>query len=163
METYRRDIKSIWAQYQANAKHEELAAYLFERFLLGFSYSNSLFNLYARKVEGLTSIADILTQPKGTSVSFVAFVDDFKKATGRESKKEYVRFELSEESGSIKAMISGSDKINKCVQFNGELPEIGQIVIIHGKTGDGIVFVDSLVTQRTAIRLKKNGEVETAT
>ncbi len=162
METYRRDIKSVWAQYQANAKHEELASYLFERHLLGFSYSNTLFNLFARKVEGLTPIADVVTQSKGAEVSFVAFVDEVKKGVGKDSKKGYLRMTVSEESGAVKVLLSG-DKVAKCEQFNGELPEEGALIIVHGQKGDDIVFAQNVIIQRVPVKLKKSGEVEVVT
>lgn len=164
MATFRRDLTPYWKQYQANAKHEEVAAYLMERHYLGFSYSNSLFNLFARKVEGLVPVAEVLTARKGEDVSFVAFIDEAKKAIGRESKKPYVRFYLREESGAIKAMINGADKIDWCMESNnGELPEEGDIVIVHGSKADSgdMVFASSVNVQPSPIRLKK-GEVVTA-
>jgi DNA-directed DNA polymerase III PolC len=157
--TFRRDLKPYWAMYQANSRHEELTSFLLERYYLGFSYSNSLFNLYARKVEGLVPVAEVLMLPKNSEVTFVAFVNEFKKAIGRESKKEYVRFHLSDESGAIKAMISGSDKIARCIEANGELPGEDSIVVVHGSKGDGdLVFANSIVLQPNPIRLKKEKE-----
>jgi DNA-directed DNA polymerase III PolC len=160
METYRRDIKSIWAQYQANAKHEELASYLFERHLIGFSYSGTLYGLFSKKVEGLIPIGSIAALNKGEKVSFVAFVDDFKKAISLKNKKPYIRFVLSDESGTIKGMLNGN-KIDICEQFNGKLPETDDIVIFHGSyNGEGLVFGDQAIIQQVPVQIKKTNDTK---
>jgi hypothetical protein len=153
--TFRKKFEPFWKMYQENARFEDVFCYMAEREIIGFSYSNSLFNLYSRKVEGLTPVADVVTMPKGTEVSFVAFVDEVKKGVGRESKKSYIRFDLNEESGAIKAMISGDNRIDACAQFNGRLPISGDVVVCHGQKGeDAIVFVNSMVIQHSPIALK---------
>lgn len=157
LDTFRKNFGPIWNAYQANAKYEDLFCYLAERALLGFSYSNTLHNLYSRKVEGLVSIADALEDSKGTKVSFVAFVDDHKKGTGRESRKAYVRFDLSEESGKIKAMINGDNKIQACEQFNGRLPVAGDVVVVHGSKAEDrgeMIFAESIIIQPNPIAFK---------
>jgi DNA polymerase-3 subunit alpha len=164
LDTFRRDLAPYWKMYQDNSKHEELAQYLLERHYLGFSYSNTLHNLYSRKVPDLDTIAHVLTEPKDTKVSFVAFVGEFKKGTGKASGKSYVRFELTDETGQIKIMLNGDQKIQACEQFNGRLPKDGDIIICHGgmaSTGGDMVFGDSIIIQQTHVSLRKNGEIET--
>lgn len=161
LDTFRRDLAPYWKMYQDNSKHEELAQYLLERHYLGFSYSNTLHNLYSRRVEGLDPIARVLTELKDTKVSFVAFVGEVKKGVGRQSKKPYVRFELSDESGQIKAMINGDNKISACEQHNERLPKESDVVVVHGSmanSGGDMIFVDSMILQPNPVRLKKSGE-----
>jgi len=159
MQTLRRDFASAWKAYQENSRHEDLCSYMMERHFLGFSYSNTLHNLYARKVPDLIPIGLIQSEPKDSRVAFVAFVGEVKKGKGRASGKDYVRFDLSDESGKIKAMLNGANKIEGCEQFNGELPKEGAVVIVHGKcndTGD-MVFADSIIVQPIPVQLKKSG------
>lgn len=155
LETFRRDLKPYWDQYLVNSRNEEFAAYVAERHYLGFSYSNTLHNLFARKVQGLIPIELVLGEPKDIEVSFVAFVDEVKQAIGRESKKPYARFYLSDESGKIKAMISGQSKVEGCLQFNnGRLPAEGDAVIVHGKKGsDDLVWADSVIIQTLPVSM----------
>jgi len=156
LDRFRRDFRPHWDMWTHNAKYEDLFSYLAERNLLGFSYSNSLFNLFSKKVEGLIPVAEVLTEPKGAEVSFVAFVDEVKKAIGKQSKKPYFKMDMSDESGQIKSMINGQTKIDACLQFNTSLPEENDIVIIHGRKAEGsdMVFAESVVIQRTPIKLK---------
>ena len=162
MDTFRRDLKPYWAAYQANSKHEELASYLLERHMLGFSYSNTLHNLYSKKVPDLMEVGAILTQPKETQVSFVAFIGEVKRGTGKASKKPYIRYSLSDESGTINAMLNGQNKIDGCEQFNGKLPEEGAIVVVHGtKANEGdMIFANSVIVQPSPVKLKRSGELE---
>lgn len=162
LDTFRKKFSPYWNTYNQNQKFVDLFLYLVERNLLGFSYSNTLFNLFARKTKGLIPVDEVVKEPKGVEVSFVAFVDEVKSAVGRESKKPYVRFELSEESGKVRAMISGQNRIDAYIQAYEELPAIGTIVIVHGTTsGDGMVFVNELIPQDMPINIKlKKLEIE---
>ncbi len=155
LDTFRKKFGPHWNMYNQNTKFTDLFCYLIERNLLGFSYSNTLFNLFAKKVKGLVTLDEAAKEPKGVEVSFVAFIDEVKSAVGRESKKPYMRFELSEESGKVRAMISGQNKIDALIQSQGEI-EAGQIAIIHGQSsGDGMIFVNSLVVQHMPLKLRK--------
>lgn len=156
LDTFRRDLTPYWKMYQQNSRHEELAVYLLEKHYLGFSYSNTLHNLYSAKVPDLVPVDIASKEPKDVQVSFVAFVDEIKKGRGKESGKDYIRFYLSDESGSIKAMISGHNRIEACIQFNGEIPDEGNIVVVHGRSsGDGLIFAESIIIQPNPIKLKK--------
>lgn len=161
LDTFRRDFAPYWKMFQENSRHEELATYWLEKHYLGFSYSSTLYGLYSKKVQDLNTISSVLGESKDVHVSFVAVVGEVKKSIGKESKKPYARLELSEETGQIKALISGQNRIDACEQFNGKFPKEGQIVIVHGSKGDGdIVFAESIIIQPNPVRVKKNGEVE---
>lgn len=159
LDTWRRNIAPYWENYQNNMRNEGFALYIAERNLLGFSYSNTLFNLFSSKVDGLVPVGEAAQEPKGIEVSFVCFVDKVYKGVGRKSKKPYLRWELSDESGNVKAMLNGNDKIQGCVEFNGRMPDVDDIIIVHGKTGDdGMVFGDSAIIQESPVKLKRDKE-----
>lgn len=152
--TFRKKLGPYWNEYQNNIRNEDFTLYIVERNLLGFSYSNTLFNLFSKKVEGLIPVGEVAEEPKGVEVSFVAFVGEIKKGTGKQSKKPYQRYELTDESGTINGMISGQDRIQGCLEFNGKPVEEDMIVICHGIKGDGIVFIDSMIIQESPISVK---------
>lgn len=158
--TLRRDAQPYLDMHKENARDEELNRVLAERHLLGFSYSSSLKAVYARKVEGLMTIAEMADEPAGAHVAFVAFIDEVKAATSLKSKKPYVRFTMSDETGSISAMINGTDVIEAVRQFHGgELPGEGDLIIVSGQKAEGIVFAGgrggSFVRQRSPLALSK--------
>lgn len=135
--TLRRDFAPYEQMYRENSRNEELTTLLFERHLLGFSYSSTLKSVYAKKVESLMSISDVLKEPANINVRFVGFVDEVKKAVSLKSKKPYVKYTLSDETGAIKVMLHGSENIESVRQFHGELPDEGSIVIISGSKAEG--------------------------
>lgn len=155
METLRRDLKPYWTQYQTNSKYEDLATYLLERHYLGFSYSNTLHALYSRKRQNLKTVARVLNEPKDAIADFVVFVEEVKKGVGRASKKPYIRYELSDETGRIKAMLNGDEKIYGCEASNGRLPKEGDVIKVGGKVaGEGMVFANEIIIETNPIELK---------
>ncbi len=161
--TLRRDYAPYEQMYRENSRNEELTSYLFERHLLGFSYTSTLKTIYSRKVEGLMTIDEVGREIGGIKVRFVGFIDEVKKATSLKSNKPYVKYLISDETGSINVMLHGAENISSVDQFHGGLPDVGTIVIISGSKADGnMVFCgpssrrgESFVAQETRVRLKK--------
>jgi hypothetical protein len=150
--------------YQANSKNELLCSYLQERNYLGYSYTTSLFGVFSKKITGLVPISG-LTPPaprqQGDSwpppVKFVAFVDEAKSHVSAKSGKPYYKMTLSDDSGSVRCMVFGQEKLDACRSFNGCLPQNGDIVIASGNlTGDGgVFFADSVLIQPPLVQIKK--------
>lgn len=156
--TLMRDYAPYKAMYLENSKSDDLAAYIFERTFLGFSYSHTLHEIFSAKVEGLRSIGEILKQPKDTRVRFAAFVDEVKRATSR-NKKNYLKIAASDESGVIKVMLFGDDRINMTEQLKKGPIVSGDIVIVHGKVAEGgAMFADNVVPQPCPVRTTKAKE-----
>ncbi len=161
--TLRRDYAPYEQMYRENSRNEELTCMLAERHFLGFSYTSTLKTVFSRKVEGLMSIDDVLKEPANIHVRFVGFIEEVKKATSLKSRKPYVKYLISDESGAIHVMLHGEDAIQSVTQFHGELPSEGDIVILSGSKGDGtMVFVspggrrgDSLVRQTNPFKVSK--------
>lgn len=159
--TLRRDFAPYEQMYRENSRNEELCQFLSERHFLGFSYTSTLSIIYGRKVEGLMTIDKVLQEPSNINVRFVGFITEVKKAISLKSKKPYVRFMISDETGSIGVLLHGSDSIEAVTQFHGQMLEEDDIVICSGSKGDGsMVFVSSgrgasLIRQDNPIRFKK--------
>lgn len=166
LDTFRGKFAPLWTAYQQNTKYEDLFCYLAERALLGFSYSNTLFNLYSRKTEGLVPVAEVMDAMKREKVSFVAFIDEVKKGTGRESKKPYVKLSLSDESGKILAMLNGDDKISTNDEMNKRPLAVGDIIICHGTKAEDkgdLVWADETILQVVPLKIKGVKVVEDST
>ncbi len=145
--------------YQENSKNPLLCSYIMERHYLGYSFSSDLFSIFSAKVEGLMPIKQVSSEPKDIYVKFVAFIKEIKSQVSR-AKSPYLKIDLEDDSGSIKALLfDGRDggRIEQLRQFHGKLPEPGDIVIIHGKKADGdAVFVDKLFIQNNPVKIKKS-------
>lgn len=160
LQTLRRDFAPYERMFKENARNEELNQCLSERHFLGFSYSSTLRNVFSRKVEDLMTIADILQEPANINVRFVAYIDEVFMATSKKGKR-YVKFAMSDETGSIYAMINGDEAIEQVKQFHGSMPEDGDIIIVSGQKAEGgLVFASgkgggSFVRQRAAFITRK--------
>ncbi len=135
--TLRRDFKPFEQMYRENSRNEELFSLLSERHFLGFSYTSTLHQVFGKKIEGLMTIDKVLQEPQNIKVRFVGFIDEVKKATSLKSRKPYIKFTISDETGAIKVMLHGDENVQSVVQFHGELPDVGDIVVISGSKGSG--------------------------
>lgn len=168
LETLQRDYLPYWLMYQQNSKNAELCDYIHERHLLGFSYTGTLHGIYAKRVIGLLDIAGVIASPppppreRGKPypepIKFVAFVEEAKKYVSQKDKTPYLKLTVYDDSGSIKIMLYGEERVESCRQFNSELPTENDIVIVTGsKTRDGtMIFADSILIQPNPIAVKKN-------
>lgn len=162
--TLRRDYAPYEQMYRENSRNEELTIHLAERHFLGFSPSSTLKSIFGRKVEGLMSISDILSEPANIKVRFVGFIDEVKKAVSLKSKKPYVKYLMSDETGSIHVMLHGADNIDSVDQFHSGLPSEGEMIIVSGSKADGnMVFCgpssrrdESFVRQASPFSIKKS-------
>jgi hypothetical protein len=158
--------------YQQNSKNAELCDYIHERHLLGFSYTATLHGIYAKRVVGLIDIAAVIAsppppprergQPYPAPLKFVAFVEEAKKFASQKDKTPYLKLTVYDDSGSIKIMLYGEERVESCRQFNGRLIEDGDICIISGsKTRDGtMIFADSCILQQNPIAVKRSQVAE---
>lgn len=160
--TLRRDFAPYEQMYRENSRNEDLCIHLHERHLLGFSYSSTIKSIYSKKVEGLMDISHVLTEQPNIKILFVGFITEVKKAISIKSKKAYVKFEVSDETGRIKVMLHGEESIASVQQFHGCLPDIDDIVIIGGSKGSGdMTFVspgrkgESMIIQTNVVKLSK--------
>jgi DNA polymerase III alpha subunit len=165
--TLRREFGPYEQMHRENSKNSELTSYIMERHYLGFSYSSTLKDIFSRKIEGLMTVSEALTQPANSMVRLVVFADDLKKSVSLKSKKPYVKYFMSDETGAIKVMIHGEDNISAVSQFHGELPGEGDIIVVNGQKGDGdMVFCGNrsgmgFIRQPNPVKMKK-GELTIA-
>lgn len=173
--TLQRDYLPYWQMYQQNSRNAELCDYIHERHLLGFSYSGTLHGVYSRKVVGLVDIATVIASPpppprqKGVKdpepLKFVCFIEEVKKGVSVKNGSPYLRLNVYDDSGSIRLMLYGEERVESCRQFNGGThPEEGDIVIVSGtKASDGsMVWADSLIKQVNPIATKRSQAVKAA-
>jgi DNA-directed DNA polymerase III PolC len=159
--TLRREFGPYEQMHRENSKNSELTSYIMERHYLGFSYSSTLKDIFSRKIEGLMTVSEALTQPANSMVRLVVFADDLKKSVSLKSKKPYVKYFMSDETGIIKVMIHGEDNISAVSQFHGELPGEGDIIVVNGQKGDGdMVFCGNrsgmgFIRQPNPVKMKK--------
>jgi len=133
--------------YDKNIKHPKFANWYFETKLLGYSYSQNIRDIFTE--DSASRYVDCLTFNSldiNENVRMVGVVKDCYRKKSKNGNK-YARIELSDESGKIKAMLLDSANKMRLTEYldNGnKLPKEESIVIITGKKGDGVLFIEKL-------------------
>ena len=143
--------------YDKNSKSPKFANWYFETKLLGYSYSYKIKDIFSEESsERYTDCLTFNSLDINESVRMVGVVKDcFKKKSVNGNK--YAKLEISDENGKIKAMLLDSGRQAKLTEYldNGnKLPKEENIVILSGRKGDDILFIDKMAILDEKIYMK---------
>ena len=133
--------------YDKNTKHPKFANWYFETKLLGYSYSQNIRDIFTE--DSASRYVDCLTFNSldiNENVRMVGVVKDCYRKKSQNGNK-YAKIELSDESGKIKAMLLDSNnkmRLTEYLENGNKLPKEESIVILSGKKGDGVLFIDKM-------------------
>ncbi len=158
METLRAKYLDFRKIYNQNHQHKEFANWYFEKKLLGYSYSYSLRQVFKQPENTFTPVLRAKSVDEHEEVCIVGVVTDCFK---RKSKKgnNYMRLEISDETGRIGAMLGDTPKEKKLEVWlrNNSMPPEESIVIIDGKKGkNDTIFIEKLTIMDEKIMMKKS-------
>lgn len=149
LDTIRKHTKSYLSIYSTNSKMPRLANYVYEKQLLGFSYSESLKALFIDKNPDLQNCNQIKNEvDKENFLCYCGEVIEVKSGISKKGNK-YLRLLLGDETGSINCIFAG-DKYARYAD-SGEIPKEGEICYIEGTKGDDCVFINRLSVQKFEI------------
>lgn len=152
LDTLRRNFDRYKEIYFKNKKHPKFANYVYERKLLGFSYSEQLKDVFSDSYKNLTSIAEIKMEEDNYNVECVAEVKEVKKSTAKKSGKKYLRMLCTDESGEYNFMFF-AEKMHQYLDKN-PIPEEGNYIYLRGRKGTDIVWLEEASVQDEKIYLK---------
>jgi len=164
--TIMKSYKPKKAIYDENSKHEQLVNFFYEQRRLGYCYSTKLSEVFRKYFPDVVDIRTVQNEYDDSRVVFVAMLSDKPKETVSKKKNKYAKFQLSDETGTISAMLFGTannDRLSQ-VKFkhSGELPKEEAIVLVSGQKKGDTVFIDDMVDQQVKI-YSKFGEMEKKT
>ena len=141
--------------YQQNNKSESFANWYYENKLLGYSYNNTLIDIFHPKMPSLVSTAQISELSNNSIVYLVGKVEDASEWTSKNEKKTKVfKMIVSDEFGSI-PVLTFNDKIEFNKSSNGDkLPEKEDIVIVKATKKQDCLFGDTIGIQTLKIYTK---------
>lgn len=143
--------------YEKNRKHLKFANWHFESKLLGYSYSQNIRDIFKSEVGGdLVGTKDLDDVGQNGTVRFVGTVDDIMTRTSANGNK-YARFELSDESGKVTALMMDNAreaKYSDYIRSGKVLPKKGGVVIFTGKKNNDIVMIEKLSLLEDKIYMK---------
>jgi DNA polymerase-3 subunit alpha len=143
--------------YDKNSKSPKFANWYFESKLLGYSYSYKIKDIFSEESsERYTDCLTFNSLDINESVRMVGVVKDcFKKKSANGNK--YAKLEISDENGKIRAMLLDSARQAKLTEYldNGnKLPKEENIVILSGRKGEDILFIDKMAILDEKIYMK---------
>ncbi len=150
--TIRKQTKPYVDLYNKNKEYPNLAAYSYEKALLGYSYSHTLSSLFVQQHPELSNIDKIKNQlDQGNRVELVAEVAKCRKATSKAGNL-YIHLDLVDESGAIGAKLM-KDKVPQFLSHS-KLPSEGDIIYLEGKKGSNeMIWIDLMEVQESHISL----------
>lgn len=153
LNTIKRDIEPYREMYSYNKQNPKLTSYIYEKELLGFSYSHSLVSIFQPEYPELKSCENIKNNvDKGQTVHYIGHVSWMVKGKSRKTGADYVKLEVYDGSGSIICIMSG-DKLARYMA-QSQIPDEDDIVLIEGSKGDDCIFVNRLELQEFNIYFK---------
>ena len=155
LETIKKKYDPYLKIYQQNNKSESFANWYYENKLLGYSYNNTLIDIFHPKMPSLVSTAQIAELGNNSIIYLVGKVDDCSEWTSKNEKKTKVfKMIVSDEFGSI-PVLTFNDKIEFNKSANSDrLPEKEDIVIVKASKKQDCLFCDTIGIQTLKIYTK---------
>jgi len=156
-QTFKQKYAGYREIYDKNSKYPKFANWYFETKLLGYSYSQIVKNIFSEQdSERYVNCMTFNSLDINENVRIVGVVKDcFRKKSSNGNK--YAKLEIADETGKVKAMLLDSRQKARLTEYldNGnKLPKEESIVIITGKKGEDILFVDKLAILDEKIYMK---------
>jgi len=156
-QTFKQKYAGYREIYDKNSKYPKFANWYFETKLLGYSYSQIVKNIFSEEdSEKYVNCMTFNSLDINENVRIVGVVKDcFRKKSSNGNK--YAKLEIADETGKVKAMLLDSRQKARLTEYldNGnKLPKEESIVIITGKKGEDILFVDKLAILDEKIYMK---------
>lgn len=155
METIRKRCEPYKAIYEQNRKSESFANWFYENNLLGYTYGKTLRSIFNSKTDGLLYSEQIIQMPQKSEIKMIGYIEEKPKIGTSRKGSKYLRFQLSDEVGSINVMIF-NEALESSKEINGNKhPKEGDIVIIKGiKQDDNTVFASLYAIQNNKVYTK---------
>ena len=155
LETIKKKYDPYLKIYQQNNKSESFANWYYENKLLGYSYNNTLIDIFHPKMPSLVSTSQIAELGNNATIYLVGKVEDASEWTSKNEKKTKVfKMIVSDEFGSI-PVLTFNDKIEFNKSANSDrLPEKEDIVIVKATKKQDCLFGDTIGIQTLKIYTK---------
>ena len=154
-ETFKKKYNPYKDIYEMNKRHNKYANWFFEEKLLGYSYSHTVREIFAHG-DDFNSAHQIKNLGERSEIKFVGIVTDVIKRISRNGNK-YARLHIQDESGVVNGLFLDTDREQRFTNFLNEgkkLPKKADIAIIHGATGDDVVFINKIFPISDKIYMK---------
>lgn len=156
-QTFKQKYAGYREIYDKNSKYPKFANWYFETKLLGYSYSQIIKDIFSEQsAERYVNCMTFNALDINENVRMVGVVKDCYRKKSTNGNK-YAKLEIADETGKIKAMLLDSRqklRLTEYLENGNKLPKEENIVIVTGKKGEDILFVDKLAILDEKIYMK---------
>ena len=151
---YHTKYKKYKEIYQQNSKYENLTNYFYEKFCLGYAYSDSLSNILRSYYPEIEDISIVNTYGEDERVILCGEVVELKYGVAKNQKKtKYCKLKINDSTGICNVMLF-NDKIEQMELENGKKYEEGDILVVEGRRKGDSVFANKAINQKIKIFCK---------
>ena len=168
LETLREKFAPHKKIFDLNSKNENLCSYIVEKSLLGFSYSQNIFEILKKEYPDIQKVSEIIGALEGENFTFGGELTNYKEGKSKNGNK-YIKCSINDQSSQIDVLLMEKGrykgKETDQFEFNNELNnniklQDGKIVVAKGRKGkDNIIFANKIVCQDIKI-LTKVGDLD---
>ena len=154
--TFKKKYDVYKSIYDKNKEYESFANWYFETELLGYSHSCNLKDCFVDSHTSLCDSRDLGLMQADDKGKFIGVVEDCIKRTSRNGNK-YMKLSIADEYGRYDAMLLNSRRGNyydRYFEANKKTPSKKNIIVVYGRKGEDIVFLDSLNIMDEKIYMK---------
>lgn len=149
LNTIRKNTKSYMEIFHKNSKYPDFAAYMYEKTLLGYSFSVELRDLFIKDNPNLIQIKDLDDLSEKAKIEMVVNVEDMIKGISKAKNNPYMKISIADETGTYQAMIM-KERLAQYSELCRD-PEDGDILYLKGSKGPDIIWIDKMEIQTNKI------------
>lgn len=162
--TFRKKYQPYKEIYEKNKKYESFANWYFENKLLGYSPSCKLKEVFSTSKSHLNNSLYFESMDLNSSSNFIGTVEDSYKKKSKNNNL-YIKIMLGDEIGSIPCLLMDSRQnrngswehntpLTKFLDQNKFAPEKGNILMVRGRKGDEVLFLEDIQVLDQKIYMK---------
>jgi len=138
------DYKKI---YDQNKNHEKFANWVFENKLLGYTPSIKLKTIFEQNECSFTDCLEFQSVYKDDVVKIVGVVEDVYKGKSKKNNKQFYRFIIKDEVGSVTGLFLDGGKnarLSDYLEDGLKIPDKENIVVFTGKKGEDVLWIENI-------------------
>lgn len=151
METLRKKVIPFQEIWKMNNKNLGLANWYFERKLLGFSYTGTLYEHMSEDIDNLFAVTDFPDLDEKEYCAFAGIVTEVKKM--KTAKKDNMMRVTIDDSGNLLNALFWGAKFDSWAEQNDTIKE-DEIIIVYGQKSKDIVFLQDVMRPKQKIYMK---------
>jgi len=155
-QTFKKKYDKYKKIYDQNKNYESFANWFFEKHLLGYSYSESLKNVFVNTHGSMRDSLYFNSMELNERGKFIGTVEDAMRSTSANGN-QYIKVLITDELGTIPAILVDNRRKASCTIYlneGGKIPEKGNILIVVGRKGEDIIFVEDMNIMDEKIYMK---------